>query len=1122
VAIRCWPAILLLAVLPVPGAEPVASWLDQPATFDGTGGLTIPDAPALRGDRGLVLACWINPSEPAGPAMNVVTKPDEYMLRIDPAAAGGQLSFYVVTGGQVWEPRVRGPVLEPGRWHRVVAAWDRRTLRLWVNRRGTTMARTGPCLPTDNPILIGAPGERLAGLVGQLREVKLYRLPDRAGLLRLAYGLPDLPPGPGRDLPDLPLDAEIWAADPDTELTFGDGLRARMQPDSGMVYANGLAIDAATHPLISIRAAASGARRVVLTAMGPQLLREFTVPLRADGKPSWPTIDASAFGAWEGQIDTVMLRIEADGPADLQVHRLVFGEHSVASPDVALESMAPERRIGRVGEPLRVTAWVTNHGGDATGATVRLIASDGLRVIGDATAAVGPLAFNGRAEVGWSIVADRPVEGEVTAELMAGDRTCRMVRPVKFSATPEQDAIAMARAHVWQQAGFPRAMDFRHLGPDSVGYLEPNTALLVDFIGQKIPAARDFKARYPDRLVLMQVNDEVNGIWGSWHVVPQEFALKAGLAFDEAVFPMPAFRGWWLLGSPAMVTKDFALEAERLTIPVPQVGDFLYSAYGRVFTRDVMLYELRDGQPDWTNAEYASIAEYDQDQSTITLERWPTAAVGPWHAFRAGQTMVAPSVGSIYGLRGGPTIKTWIPNLTAHCPTNPAGQRATDWWVAHFARLWRERIAPSEPHPDGYQFDGLAERPEADCDLDGQVDGCEIGGHNLWKEGLHQFFAELRQALPAALVLADASNVWGSRSIGLLHGSENEEYPSFLGPDFHASGFDLYRVWCRFAQPPNGSYVQGRFHCDTYLEDDAAAVRERGALHGDSLVRMSIAGACMANGIYTFRTSSRRDVGAILDGGGQVSYPWDEYHAGDEGRWNWLGQPLEEPQQKIIQFGDDLLPPFDPAGWELRAEDARESSRRAEGQVLAATVTAIETAGRPINRRLAAAGVQLVSPLTELPLSPAEEYAVSFTIEAPGAGQLWRWVALNLETDGLLGPDQPIVVGEPAREVCLTVRPSKSGPARIVLGIGAELGSVRVAQVRLRPGCAEVFARRFEHGLVLLNGSATKPFTFSIGPGYHRLRGRQAPAVNDGAPAGPAVTVPASDGLFLRRAAPAP
>ena len=70
-------------------------------------------------------------------------------------------------------------------------------------------------------------------------------------------------------------------------------------------------------------------------------------------------------------------------------------------------------------------------------------------------------------------------------------------------------------------------------------------------------------------------------------------------------------------------------------------------------------------------------------------------------------------------------------------------------------------------------------------------------------------------------------------------------------------------------------------------------------------------------------------------------------------------------------------------------------------------------------------------------------------------------------------------------------------------------------------GCAEVLYRRFDHGLVLANGSAVSPYTFDIakiggGRRYRRFLGAQNPDVNNGQPTGPRLTLPPLDGLLLK------
>jgi len=132
-----------------------------------------------------------------------------------------------------------------------------------------------------------------------------------------------------------------------------------------------------------------------------------------------------------------------------------------------------------------------------------------------------------------------------------------------------------------------------------------------------------------------------------------------------------------------------------------------------------------------------------------------------------------------------------------------------------------------------------------------------------------------------------------------------------------------------------------------------------------------------------------------------------------------------------------------------------------------------------------------------------------------------RPVGLALRCGDRMGLIQWIMVGPKPRSAAVTLRPpAGGGGCRIAILAGWGVGPVRVAAVRLREGCAEVFARRFQHGLALANGSAADPFTFDlrkIGAGrrYRRFAGFQAADVNNGLPVGEQVTVPPMDGILL-------
>ncbi len=1124
--------------------------------LDGRHGMVIPASTGFHARTGMTLECWVYfralPGKD-GP-VNLVSKPGEFMLRKDPARAGGKISFYLLDAQGRWEPRVRSSQPALGKWLHLTAVWDRRRLYLWFGRQVYSVKRAGKCTPADTPIFAGGPVPELglAGLDGRLDGLRLWNrpLPGRR-ITRMMYGLPPAKTGgAGRRTNgnfDFEAGSEGWSGDVPVAVEAG-ALRAELRPGETLLRRPGLRLEAAQCPVVSIRLAVTGAgaHRGVLTFAGDRMCKDVPFRLVPDGRFRWYTLRCSQQPPWAGFIDTLAFRVDGPGtvPVTVRIEALRMGTASAAPPDPRLLSLAPERRINPLDTPAAVTAWVRNFGGTARGVSLHLEAGAGIEVCGAADRQMTELGFDETRSVSWRIRAHRPAAGIVRVRLRRGDSPpVFMERPVRFSPDPAAASAALARERTWRRAGYPRAMDFRHLWPWSERFLEHDTALLVDLAGDKIATAIDYKRRYPDRLVLMQINDEPNGLWGSWHCVPREFVVKEGLRADPMIFPMPAFRGYWLLGPAVRLANEFPATAERMAVRVSDPGRFvLDSKYsGGRELRDVLLYAVdRAGKPMWESSEYASVTAVDAAAGVVSVRRWPRRAVGAWHDFPAGSRM-APSVGDIYRM-GGKVIKTWVPNLTDFCPRDPrTGLTARAWWARHFARLWHARIARSEPHPDGIEFDGLRAGRLSDCNLDGAADGCVLGGVDQWLLGLYEFFRLLRAGGPGwkglgdALILAD-SGLWAPRAPALLNGAESEEFPSFSGLRYFPTGMDLFRLWCSRSARPACSYVQERYGCDTYLERDWNGLRKVEKFHPDSAVRLSIAAACMGSGITTYRTGSRRDVHAILGfDRAIVEYPWDEYCAGRLGRFNWLGRPLGPARRFLDHLGPDLLPEHAAGGWRVRGEGlgkegpARRVSRA--GAVWFGLAVAPPSSVRPWGGVGTARRAMLCSPFSKEPLDAGCEYAVTLEAAArgmvPGAasqryGGVLRVLGLALEDrGGRLGLVQWVLAGERPRRIAVTLRPPPGGGrCRVALLAGWGIGTVRVTGVRLRQGCAEVFARRFEHGLALANGSATSPFTFDLkrldpGRRFRRFPGIQAPDVNDGRPVGDRVTLPPSDGLLL-------
>ena len=85
-----------------------------------------------------------------------------------------------------------------------------------------------------------------------------------------------------------------------------------------------------------------------------------------------------------------------------------------------------------------------------------------------------------------------------------------------------------------------------------------------------------------------------------------------------------------------------------------------------------------------------------------------------------------------------------------------------------------------------------------------------------------------------------------------------------------------------------------------------------------------------------------------------------------------------------------------------------------------------------------------------------------------------------------------------------------------------EPGLIELSSIHLFEGCADVMVRRFENGVVLLNGSSVTPHVFDLSelfPGevYRRISGRQDPNHNSGAVVDAPLTLGPRDGIMLRR-----
>ena len=129
----------------------------------------------------LTLEAWIYPTVADDQSRIIIAKNDEYLLRIDKQPEGGRISFFIHVGtpAVTWEPRVSSQAPPaPNAWHHVVATWDGRKLRLYLD--GELQAerdRVGRPNPNPYPVMIGNfeyPSCHGGNFGGMIDEVRIY------------------------------------------------------------------------------------------------------------------------------------------------------------------------------------------------------------------------------------------------------------------------------------------------------------------------------------------------------------------------------------------------------------------------------------------------------------------------------------------------------------------------------------------------------------------------------------------------------------------------------------------------------------------------------------------------------------------------------------------------------------------------------------------------------------------------------------------------------------------------------------------------------------------------------------------------------------------------------------
>ena len=127
------------------------------------------------------------------------------------------------------------------------------------------------------------------------------------------------------------------------------------------------------------------------------------------------------------------------------------------------------------------------------------------------------------------------------------------------------------------------------------------------------------------------------------------------------------------------------------------------------------------------------------------------------------------------------------------------------------------------------------------------------------------------------------------------------------------------------------------------------------------------------------------------------------------------------------------------------------------------------------------------------PLQQGVSYDLSFWAKADVA----RAIALDSQKNGPTYPNyglnQTLNIGTAWAQYTVTFQANTTASdARIQFWVGQQTGQVWLDDVRLVQHPADVYRRDFTNGIALLNGTHQSQ-TITVGPGFHRLTGSQAP-----------------------------
>ncbi|MDP2902808.1 MAG: hypothetical protein Q8N96_06830 [Methylovulum sp.] len=648
---------------------------------------------------------------------------------------------------------------------------------------------------------------------------------------------------------------------------------------------------------------------------------------------------------------------------------------------------------------------------------------------------------------------------------------------------------------------FPIAMTFRAFDNMKVGTeafnkrleeQEPFSWIHAPGFGDK---AKSIHARWPKKITTLQYG--YGGITGDYFskVWPGHLLYKTGSVINRDINP-----------------QDKIIQIQDYKRIAP--NNKRVKLINKFFPFSLIIYALDSaGKPDWSQSEHIIVDSLEGGKLIVQRGQWGSKPL----SFKAGKAVVAAHMMF--------WTKQWQLNFSLHSPRGGIGNLTAQEW---FSREMAKKI--QEANADGIEFDvgrwtwGKPENNPMDIDNNLAADYGYIDGVNSFGLGGQVFFRELRKLLgPDKIIQADSNGaMFGVRGWHYLNGIQLESFPSNNDFNRFSEAFLHLRLWADNAEAsPRASYPFTKTPTTVFANDRLPKGEKT-----DFRFRIGLASACLTGMPHPF--ASLYDISFDPENPkkqqkketGQMGvFKWDEYHGGDLNNWHWLGRPSGLLTQDLTGLNKaDLLAG---ATWQWSVNSGIIAEHSVMKGLFSANVKKIPSGTLPENAwnatHLEVKGAGLRN------LVPGHEYTLEFDARGDDnwhyAGQTFdrlpRMVAINGAIAANSDKPMSVLVDSSWRTYRISFIANASHAPTPIFGVAEQVGKTEIRNIKLYAGGAERWSREFENGLVLLN-MTSDPWRATVRKGYYnRLKGPQAPEINNGQPVENEVIIPARDALFL-------